>query len=289
MECIVNDLPIYYEEHGEGKPVLCLHGFAVDHRIVKGALEPIFLKQTEPKIDKRIGNYRRIYLDLPGMGQTPRRDWIENADVMLEVVKQFIAKVIGEEIFLLVGQSYGGYLALGLVLDPTLKIDGLFLIAPCVIADRRKRKLPAKRQMVVDPEVESIVSSLMDYEKFLDAFVMVTKENWYRFEAEILPGLRAADVEFLKGYRKRGYGFSFEPDLRRVKVEFRNLIYVMASQDDHVVGWVDVVNLLKGASPSVFAIVDENGHYLHIEGSDIFSICLQDWLLGVAKKQGAIS
>lgn len=54
------------------------------------------------------GEFRRIYLDLPGMGKSGAGDWIKNADVMLEVVKEFIRQVIKEESFLMVGLSYGG-------------------------------------------------------------------------------------------------------------------------------------------------------------------------------------
>jgi len=107
MEYMVNDLPIYYEVHGKGKPVLCLHGFTEDHRSMTGCLEPFF---------QDIEGYRRIYLDMPGMGKTPARDWIKNADMMLDVLKQFIKGVIGDEGFLLVGTSYGGYMSLGLAI-----------------------------------------------------------------------------------------------------------------------------------------------------------------------------
>jgi len=65
-------------------------------------MEPIFAKKT---------GYKRIYIDLPGMGKTKAADWIINSDVMLEIVMAFIQKVIPGERFLLVGQSYGGYLS----------------------------------------------------------------------------------------------------------------------------------------------------------------------------------
>jgi len=267
MECIVKDLPVYYEEHGEGKPVLCLHGFAVDHRLVKGALEPVFEQES---------GYRRIYLDLPGMGQTPRRDWIENADVMLEVVKQFIAKVIGEESFLLVGNSYGGYLALGLASDPSLHIDGLFLMGPCVIADYTKRKLPVKGEAVIDPELKSMITSPADYENFLAMFVIATKENWHRFEVEILSGLRVADTFFLKGYRKRGYGFSFEDQLKELR--FVKPICVLTGEWDDAVGYEDAWQLLKDLPQLTFVTLDGVGHNLHIENSEAFNLHLREWL-----------
>ena len=36
MECIIKELPIYYEIHGSGMPVVMIHGWSVDHRLMKG-------------------------------------------------------------------------------------------------------------------------------------------------------------------------------------------------------------------------------------------------------------
>lgn len=105
MKCIINDLPIYYEEHGQGKPVLALHRFTEDHGFMKGALEPFF---------DNITGYKRIYVDMPGMGRTPVADWVKNADIMLDTLKKFVAEVIGDEEFLMVGASYGAYMCLGM-------------------------------------------------------------------------------------------------------------------------------------------------------------------------------
>ena len=58
----VNGHKVHYVEYGSGKPVFNIHGYEVDHRMMTGALEPIF--------ERREG-YRRIYVDLPGFGQTP--------------------------------------------------------------------------------------------------------------------------------------------------------------------------------------------------------------------------
>ena len=52
-------------EHGSGLPLLALHGFPVDHRLMTGCLEPVF------RPDDAI---RRIYPDLPGLGASPGDD-----------------------------------------------------------------------------------------------------------------------------------------------------------------------------------------------------------------------
>jgi pimeloyl-ACP methyl ester carboxylesterase len=42
MEFTFRDVPIYYEMHGSGTPIVMIHGWPVDHRLMKGCMEPIF-------------------------------------------------------------------------------------------------------------------------------------------------------------------------------------------------------------------------------------------------------
>ena len=267
MECLINDLPIYYEEYGDGMPVLCLHGFTLDHRVMKGCLEPIFQKTA---------GYRRIYLDLPGMGNTPAGEWINNADTMLDTVKKFIDKVIGDESLLVVGYSYGGYLLIGLAMDSHLKIEGMFLIAPCTIADYSKRKLPVKNNVFIDKGLASFAKSPADFTDFLEAAVIATKETWIRYKSEILPGLKKADINFLKHYRKTGYGFIFECDLKRL--EFNKPLFVLTGKQDNFVGYEDTWELLKHLPQLTFTVLGHAGHNLQIEKVALFNLYLNEWL-----------
>jgi pimeloyl-ACP methyl ester carboxylesterase len=42
MECNIRGVKIYYESIGEGTPILMIHGWSPDHRLMKGCLEPVF-------------------------------------------------------------------------------------------------------------------------------------------------------------------------------------------------------------------------------------------------------
>ena len=67
MNTTVRGTPIYFESYGDGMPIVALHGFPTDHRSMKGMLEPIFTERT---------GYKRLYLDLPGMGKSKGAEWI---------------------------------------------------------------------------------------------------------------------------------------------------------------------------------------------------------------------
>ncbi len=106
MECIIKNISINYEIIGEGKPIIMIHGYYPDHRLMTGCMEPIFSIKD---------GYKRIYIDLPGMGKSKSAEWINNCDIMLNIVIDFIEKIIPTQNFLLVGESYGGYLSRGLI------------------------------------------------------------------------------------------------------------------------------------------------------------------------------
>jgi len=267
MICLIDDLPIYYEEHGRGKPILCVHGFTIDHRAMKGCMERVFLN-TE--------GYRRIYLDMPGMGRTPGKDWVKNADIMLDILKKFIARVIGDESFLVAGNSYGGYMALGLARELSAQIDGMLLLAPCTVGETTRRKLPAKANAVVEDGLEAYVNSSEDFTNFLACAAVATKETWDRFESEVLPGINVADTAFLRQYRQAGFSFSFESELK--KLQFDKPVLTLTGKQDDSVGYEDTWDTVKHLPRVTFVALDNAGHNLQIEKVEIFEAHVREWL-----------
>ena len=116
MVYTVKDVPIYYEIHGSGTPVVMIHGWSVDHRLMKGCMEPIFAALETP--------WQRVYFDLPGMGKTKGPDWITGTDQMLAAVLEFIDGILpAPQHFLVAGESYGGYLARGVLKAREPRVD----------------------------------------------------------------------------------------------------------------------------------------------------------------------
>jgi pimeloyl-ACP methyl ester carboxylesterase len=254
-------------EHGSGLPLLALHGFPVDHRLMSGCLEPLFAPD-EP--------VRRIYPDLPGLGASPGSGVSSTRDV-LDRIDAFVDETIGDEPFLLVGESYGGYLSRALVRRRRAQVLGLALICPSVVADASARRLPPRTVRRPDPE---LVAGLDPAEaaEFTEVAVVESHDALERFRAEVASGLAAGDQAAIARIRA-DYGLD-EPIERGEPFEAPTLI--LAGRQDSTVGYVDQWGLVEHYPASTFAVLDVAGHNLQFERPALFGALMRDWLDRVA-------
>jgi len=259
-------IKVNYVIIGEGMPIIMLHGFGVDHRQMKGCMEPIFKDRK---------GWKRVYIDLPGMGKTEGREWIKNSDKMLQIVSSFIRSTFPDDHYILAGHSYGGYLARALVQENPEKIDGLLLIAPVTIPDSAKRNLPKQHVVIQNPK---LLSGLKTEESryFKSLAVIQSKRVRERFKEEILPGIRAADRDFL--IQLRGLGYSFSYDLNKVYTVFNEPTLILTGRWDHLVGYKDAFDILDSFPESTFAVLHNAGPLLQIEQEGMFNCLVKAWL-----------
>jgi pimeloyl-ACP methyl ester carboxylesterase len=260
----VRGLPVHYVELGEGRPIVFLHGRPADHRLMTTAFEPI--------LEARAG-WRRIYLDLPGMGQTAGADWIRTIDDVLDVVDGAITAILSGAPFALVGASYGGYLALGLMHRRAAGMTGLALVAPGVEWDDHKLRRPSRRVFHADPDV---VASLTDEERFwTNVSVVQVRETLAAFRAGVLPGMRVADHAFLD---RIDAGGPLSVDVRRLDAPFDRPTLILAGRQDTNVGYQDAIELLESYPRATLAVLDRAGHGIRAEQQTLFRALTNEWL-----------
>ncbi|CAJ37485.1 alpha/beta fold hydrolase [Methanocella arvoryzae] len=267
----IGNVDVYYEVVGEGKPVLMIHGYGLDHYVMSGCLEPIFTGRP---------GYRRIYFDLPGMGQTKASRTIDNSDRMVELIVRFLEQVIPEGTFLVAGESYGGYLARALILHMPERIDGVLLICPLVVPERHKRRLPPRIVIVKD---EALLNSLSRGERdhFESMATVLDEYTWTRFKQDIMPGISLEDTNFTEGFQKYGYPLSYDVDDHP---PFEKPFLLLAGRQDISVGYQDHLMLVENYPRGTFAILDRAGHSLQIEQAAVFNVLVEEWLDRVEEK-----
>jgi pimeloyl-ACP methyl ester carboxylesterase len=269
MWCDLENIRIYYEEYGSGRPIIMLHGYGIDHHIMTGCMEPV-LKQKD--------GWRRIYIDMPGTQNTKGKDWIMNADQILQILEAFINKIIPDTNFSVIGESYGGYIARGLIYKMQRLIDGLLLICPCIIANKDSRELPHLSVIVNNDQLISHIKeqNKKDGEAFKQVTVVQDKNVWERFKNEILVGMHNVDEAYLEKFQKIGYGFSFDVD--DLKDKFEKPALILTGRQDSMVGYKDAWKILDNYPRGTFAVLDKAGHNLQIEQASVFNSLVEEWL-----------
>jgi pimeloyl-ACP methyl ester carboxylesterase len=116
--------PVELDILGEGLPVLMLHGFPLDRRPLLRAVDHV--------LEGRPG-YRRIHVDLPGFGASPGVHGIDGSAATVDFVLRLIDEVAGDGPLLLVGESWGAYLARAVIARRPLQVAGAAMLVPMTV------------------------------------------------------------------------------------------------------------------------------------------------------------
>lgn len=267
MEASVRGVPVYYAEHGSGTPVLALHGAGVDHREIAGALEPIF--GTVP-------GFRRLYPDLPGMGHTPAPESITSNDDVLDILLALIDSTIGADPFLVLGHSYGGYLARAIAHRRPGQVVGLALICP---VGAHTRNVPRHEVLAssADPDGELDPELGASYRSY---FVVQTTETLSRFLEFVAPAALLADepglMRIFSHWELRDRPEAAEPYTRPV--------LVLAGRQDATAGYTGPGEVAGHYPRSTFAVLDRAGHALLHEQPALVQALVVEWLARVRER-----
>lgn len=261
----VSGIPVAYEERGDGSPVLLIHGWSADRRYLIADLEPVF--------EERPG-WRRIYLDLPGHGATPAPVWLGTQAQMMEILQAFVDAAVGEARFAVGGNSYGGYLTLGLVRALAPRLRGAALLVPDLPASDGSRDLPDPVTLEEDP---SVFEDLAPDEAWIpEALVAHERRMLEEIRAYDMPGYRASDRAFLARLER---DYLLPAPVAIAAAPFERPSVILAGRQDATVGFRRALGLVDEFPRATVAAVDLAGHHLgRIERPALFRALIADWL-----------
>jgi pimeloyl-ACP methyl ester carboxylesterase len=220
--------------------------------------------------------WRRIYIDPPGHGKTPGKDWITNQDQILEVVLAAIDKLTEGKNYSLIGLSLGAYLARGVILKRPERVEGIAMIVPVTFAEDNKRTVPP-HEIVVEEAMDDI--QLTEMEEFVWSMSVVHTQKWIdqiRTEPEI-PENENGNAEFLKQIRTDPAKYAFSFDVDALPAPFEHPALIVTGRQDSNVGYVDAFGLLKNYPRASYAVLDRMGH-MSEESGEMIGILVNNWL-----------
>ena len=247
-------MTVHHVEHGTGVPLVALHGSGVDHRETEAAVEAVVP-----------AGYRRIYPDLPGMGRSSAEGLDGNDDVVRRLC-DFLEHLAAGPVLLL-GHSYGAYLARGVAARRPDAVRGLALLCP---AAERSRDVPEHQVVHQDADAydELEPDQRAGYDEY---FVVRTAATARRYRDHVLPGTTTVDEAAL------GRIFAgWKVDVGTTPFAAPTLI--AAGRRDSFVGYADAVALIENYPRATLAVVEDAGHALMHERPELLAALLVDWL-----------
>ena len=263
----LQDIPLAYDHRGpdDGKPVLLIHGWQGDHRYMAADLEPVF---------EETGAWRRTYIDLPGHGRTPAPPWLGNQEQVMSILRDFVGAVLGHGPFAVVGNSYGGYLTLGLVRSMPERLLGAALLVPHLPAPDGSLDTPPHSTIAEDPTAFGDLAA--DEGWIPGRLVEQSRRAVLEIRRHDMPSIRIADQEYLA---RLDANYQLPADLIVHGEPFSGPSLIVTGRQDATVGYIAGWELLDEFPRATYATLDLAGHWLgRVERPQPFRALIRDWL-----------
>lgn len=254
---------LWHVEHGSGTPLVMIHGYTADHRLLL-PLEGAF---------KEKHNYRRLYLDLPGHGNSPRLPGPTSADALTDAVVQWINATIGDEPFGVIGQSFGGQIARAVTARYGSQVIGAALLAPVVMWGD-ERTLPTATTITHD---HHLLRELPEEERGLFSLVManIDHTSYGHFKTHLMPGWRAHDRSAANEL-EANFLLTNQPEQNAPTHNGPHLL--LTGRQDALVGWEDQLKLLEHYPRMSAVVIDGAGHNPQLEATETVNNHITRWL-----------
>ncbi|WP_309105891.1 alpha/beta hydrolase [Arthrobacter sp.] len=248
---------------GEGLPLVAIHGFGVDHRI---------MLPLEDIVDG--SGWQRVYIDLP---------WAEgHADIRASSANQVaqgalvdILEYLGTQPFAVIGSSYGGMIARYIAHELRDQVLGLATLAGVFEPVHQARTLPLRQVVRNDPSILAMAGQVR--EAYEEMTVVQSEATLNAFVRYALPGLRGANQNVLE-LVAADYALPVEPEVAH-PAPFEAPSLHLFGRQDHVTGYEDGWKLRDHYVRGTYAVLDSAGHNAHLERPDLTAALLKDWLL----------
>ena len=264
---------MYFEVEGpkSGIPILMVHGFGCQLELMRGCMEPAI---EAAGMRERL---LRVYVDLPGHGRSNDAPLsLASSDAMLKALTDVMDEVAPGARFAVAGQSYGGYLALGMMAACPERLLGSALICPLAVDSLEARRTEKSGAIIKD---EAFLSTLSDAEResFLQNSVRADRVAWERFRKEEAPGFANANPAFLEAVDSN-FPLTHGVSEFMEGPSFDKPSVVVCGRQDSMVGYLDQVRLLPKLTRGTMAVLDIAGHNLQFEQPELFCALMAEWI-----------
>jgi 4,5:9,10-diseco-3-hydroxy-5,9,17-trioxoandrosta-1(10),2-diene-4-oate hydrolase len=248
-------MQIHYHDLGSGYPVLFLQGSG------GGASGWSNFHLNAPAFVE--AGYRALLIDLPGYGYSSKpTDAIYTLDYFVEYVNEFLDK-IGVSKLVLLGNSLGGAIAIGLALKYPQKVSQLILMSPGGIEDT-----PAYFAM---PAMAIMKEVFMGGATSRDTLAQFIKKALVFDAASVSETMIDQRWEIFQLQNDQVIKTMNVPNLTDRLGEIKVPALVFWGIDDKLMPETGVMKLAKGLKDYEMVVTSQCGHWFMIEHTELFN------------------
>lgn len=279
MEIHLPDTTLHAHVEGTGPTLLVMHGgLGLDHTYLRPWLDPL------------ADDLRVVYYDHRGNGRSERPEslegvghgtWTADADALREH--------LGEDGILLLGHSYGAFLALEYAVRYAERLRGLILVSATPALDYVPEALERARARATEAEMETLTELLSGpvsddatlREKWLRVLPVYFHEYEERYGEEMDRDARYSARAFNHAFGRCLPGYDMEPRLGEIRVP----TLVLSGHHD----WLTPPDLgarrLLDSVPDVHGVVfEKSGHFPFAEEPEAFVATIRAWVADLGER-----
>jgi len=256
MNATINGVDIYYEIHGDGDPILFVHGFPLSGGLWAPLVEPLS------------ATHKLIIPDLRGFGRSAVADTARMSDFADDL--RGLLREIGENRpVVLVGLSMGGYIAFEFFRRHADVLRALVLAdtrAEPDAPEARKGRLESADKVM--SEGSAVVADPMREKLFAPHASAALKDEWHAIMASTDPRAVAATLR----------GMADRPDSRRTLHAIHVPTLVVVGEHDAITPPELAQTIHTEIAGSMLAIISGAGHMPPVEKPAAFANAVKRFL-----------
>jgi len=273
LQAQINGNQVYYTTIGQGRPMLLMHGGSgLDHTYFR------------PWLDALSDQVQLIYYDQLGQGRSTRPEsyegismstWADEADAL--------RASLGFDRIILLGHSFGGFIAQEYALRHGDHLDGLILCDTAPVLDYQDVIMANAQSRGTPEQVQAVIAGLSapvaDDASFQQLWNTILPLYFNKYDPEVAKQMDDATQYSAQGFNQ-GMGVclpTFNVLSRLGEITVPTL--VMAGRHDWITPPVQAAERLHAQLPdSELVIFEDSGHFPFIEENDKFVTTVHDWV-----------
>ncbi|MGZ3626305.1 MAG: alpha/beta fold hydrolase [Ktedonobacteraceae bacterium] len=273
MQAQINGNQVYYTAIGQGRPMLFMHGGSgLDHTYFR------------PWLDTLSDQAQLIYYDQLGQGRSTRPEsyedismstWADEADAL--------RASLGFDRIILLGHSFGGFIAQEYALRHGDHLDGLILCDTAPVLDYQDVIMANAQSRGTPEQVQAVIAGLSapvaDDASFQQLWTTILPLYFNTYDPEVAKQMDDATQYSAQGFNQ-GMGVclpTFNVLSRLGEITVPTL--VMAGRHDWITPPAQAAERLHAQLPNAkLVIFEDSGHFPFIEENNAFVTTVQDWI-----------